>query len=70
MVKIHHLQLRCCPLLFHNFKQFNIKAATAHHLISQKEVDELLANDAIKTLTCGAGLYSNVFVVPKDTGCL
>ena len=43
MFKGHHLQLRCNPLLFDNFKCFNIKASTVHHPVTQKEVDELLA---------------------------
>ena len=69
-VKGHHLQLRFCPPLFHDFKQFNIKAATTHHPIIQKKVHELLAKDAIEPLTDDPGLYSNVFVVPKHTGGL
>ena len=33
MVWGHHLQLRYCPPLFHNFWQFNVKVAAADHLI-------------------------------------
>ena len=33
MVKGHNPQLKCCPMLFHNFRQFNIKGAAAHHPI-------------------------------------
>ena len=46
-VKGHHHQLRCCPLLFCNYRQFNIKAALAHHPIIYREVDELLAKGTI-----------------------
>ena len=64
MVRGHHLQLRSCPPLFHNFWQFNVKAAAAHHPIIQKQVDELLSKGVIKPCSGGAGFYSNVFVVP------
>ena len=58
-------------MLFHNFKWSNIKAPTADHPVIQKEVDELLAKDAIKLLSGGAGFYySDEFLVPKCTGCL
>ena len=67
IVKGHHLQLRYHPILFHIFKWCNIKAAKAHHPIIQKEVDEPLANGAIELSTGRAGLYSDVFVVPKCT---
>ena len=40
MLKVHHLQLRCGPLLFDNFRWFNIKATLAHHLIIHKGLDE------------------------------
>ena len=65
MVRGHYLQLKDCPLLFYYLQQFNIKAAMDVHPIIQKEVDELLAKDAIELLTGGVHLYSNVFVVPK-----
>ena len=55
MVKGHHLQLMYHPLLFHNFRQFKIKATYAHHGIIQKEVDDMLAKDAIEPTTCGVG---------------
>ena len=42
MVKGQHLQLRYQAPSFHNFTQFDIKVAAAHHPIIQKEVDELL----------------------------
>ena len=42
MVWGHHLQLRSHLPLIHNFWQFNVKVAVAHHPIIQKEVDELL----------------------------
>ena len=48
MVWGHHLQLRSHPPLFHNFQQFNVKVAAAHHLAIQKEVDELLDKGAIE----------------------
>ena len=70
MVKGHYLQLKCCPLLFHNFKQFHIKSTPAHHSNIQKEMDELLAKGAIEPSIGGAGFYSNVFVVSKHTGDL
>ena len=66
MVWGHHLQLRSHPPLFHNFQQFNVKAAAVHHPIIQKEVDELLAKGVIEP-SSGAGFYSNMFVVPKHT---
>ena len=68
MVLGHHLQLRYHPPLFHNFWQFNVKAAVAHHPIIQKKVNELLAKGAIEPSSGGAGFYSSVFVVPKFTG--
>ena len=61
MVKGHHLQLRSCPSLFCNFKWFNIKAATAHHPLTE---------GATEPSSDGAGLYSNVFVDPKHTSGL
>ena len=64
MVKGHHLQLRPHPPLFYNLKQFNVKAAAAHHPIIQKEVVELLAKGAIEPSSGGAGFQSNMFVVP------
>ena len=70
MVKGHHLQLRSCPPLFHNFKWFNMKAATTHHAIIQKEVDELLVKEAVGPKSVVAGFFSIVFIVPKHTGGL
>ena len=58
------------PSIIHNFRQFKIKATPAHHSIIQKEVDELLAKGAIEPSSGGAGFYSSVFVVHKDTGSL
>ena len=58
MVKGYHLQLRCHPPLFCNFRWFNIKATPVHHPIIQKEVDELLAKGCIEPSTVGADLYS------------
>ena len=66
----HHLQLRSHPPLFHDFWQFNVKATAAHHLVIQREVDELLANGATVPSSGGAGFYSSMFVVPKCTGGL
>ena len=54
--------------MFHNFWQFNVKAATTHHSIIQKKVDELLAKGVIEPSSGGAGFYSNMLVVPKHTG--
>ena len=70
MVKGHHLQLMSHPSLVCNFKHFNIEAATAHHPVTWKEVDELLAKGATEPATGGAGFYSNILVVPKHTGGL
>ena len=67
MVQGHHLQLRCHPLLFHNFKWFNIKAVQANHPIIQEEVDELLAKGGIEPSTGGVGFYFSLFVVCKNT---
>ena len=66
----YNLQLRSHSPLFHNFWQFNVKAAVAHHTIIQKEVHELLAKGAMEPFLGGAGFYSSVFVVPKHTGGL
>ena len=68
MVWWHHPQLQSHPPLFHNFWQFNVKAATAHHPIIQKEPGELLAKGTIELSSGGAGFYSSMFVVPKHTG--
>ena len=68
MVKGHHLELRCCPPLFHNFRWFNIKAIPAYHSIIQKEVNEHFAKDAFEPSSGGASVYSNIFVVPKCMG--
>ena len=70
MVWGHNLQLRSCPSLFHDFWQFNVKAAAAQHPIIQREVDELLAKGAIELFSGGAGFYSSMFVVPNCTGDL
>ena len=56
MVQGHHLQLRSYPPLVHNFWQFNVKVAAAHHPIIQKEMDELLAKGAVEPSSGGAGL--------------
>ena len=70
MVWGHHIQLRTHPPLFHNFQQFNVKAAAAHHSIIQKEVDGLFSKGAIGLSSGGAGFYSSMFVIPKCTGGL
>ena len=44
--------------------------ATTHHPIIQKEVNELLAKEAIEPSSGGAGFYSSVSVVPKHTAGL
>ena len=51
MVQSHHIHLRYHLLLFCNCIWFNIKAALAHHSITQKEVDELLGKDGIEPST-------------------
>ena len=51
----HHLQLWSHPSLFHNFWQFNVKLATTHHSIIQKEVDKLLAKGEIEPSSAGGG---------------
>ena len=50
----HHLQLQSHPPLFCNFWQFNVKVATTHDPIIDKEVDELLAKGAIGPSSGGA----------------
>ena len=70
MVQGHHLQLRSHPPLFCDFWHFNVKAAAGHHPVIQKEVNELLVKGAIEPSSGGAGFYSSMFVVPKDTGGL
>ena len=70
MVQGHHLQLRSHPPLFGDFRHFNVKVATAHHPVIQREVDELLAKGAIEPSLGGADFYSSMFVVPKHTGGL
>ena len=70
MVWSHCLQLRSCPPLFCDFWQLNVKVAAAHHPVIQREVDGLLAKEAIEPSSGGAGFYSSVFVVPKQTGGL
>ena len=70
MVQGHHLQLWSHHPLFHNFQQFNVKVATTHHSIIQKEVDELLARGTTEPSSGGAGFYSSMFMVPKHTGGL
>ena len=62
IVKGHHLQLRFYPLLLHNFRWVNFKAATVYHPIIQKEVDKLLAKGAINPFTGDAGIYSGLFL--------
>ena len=54
MVQDHHLQLQSHPPLFLNFQQFNLKVATTHHAIIQKEVHEQLAKGAIEPSSGGA----------------
>ena len=70
MVKGHHLQIRCHPPLLCNFKWFNIKAAPAHHLIIQMEVDEMLAKSTTEPSTSGASFCSKIFVAPMHVGGL
>ena len=55
MAKGHHLQLRCHLPLFHNIRQFKIKAIPAHHSIIENELDELLAKGPIEQSSGGAG---------------
>ena len=47
-----------------------MKAVAAHHPISQKQVDELLAKGAIEPSSGDAAFYFSVFVVPTCTGGL
>ena len=70
MVQGHHLQLRSCPPLFHNFQQFSTKVVAGHHPIIQKEVDELLSKEEIEPPSGGAGFCSRVSVVAICTGGL
>ena len=55
MVKDHHLQPRCFPPLFLNFRWFNIKGTPAQHSVIQKEMDELLAKGVIEPSSGEAG---------------
>ena len=64
MVKGQHLQLSHPPL-FYNFKWSNIKVAAAHHPVIQKEVNKLLAKGTTEPFDGAAGIYSNVYMVPK-----
>ena len=70
MIWGHHIQLRSHPPLFCDFWCFNVKVASAHHHVIQKEVDELLAKGAVEASMGGAGFYSSMFVVPNCTGGL
>ena len=70
IVKGHNLKLRCHPLLFCNYKQFNIKAAIAHHPVIQKDINKLLAKCATEPSASDAGFYLSMFVVPKHMGAL
>ena len=47
-----------------------MKAAAAHHPITQKEMDKMLSKEVIEPSSGDAGFYSSVFVVPKCTGNL
>ena len=60
MVKGHHLQLWKWPLLFHDFKQFSIKAAKVQCSVIQEAVQELLAKGDIEPSSGGTGFYSYV----------
>ena len=66
MVWSHHLQLRSCPSLFHDFLQFSVKETAAHSII-QKEVYELLSKVAIEPSSGGTWFYSSMFVVSMHT---
>ena len=44
------LQLRSHPPLIHDFQQFNVKAAAAHHPVIQMEVDEILLREHLNPL--------------------
>ena len=70
MVKGHHLQFKCHPLLFCNFTKFKIKATPAYHSIIQKEVNELLTKGVIEPSTGSTYFYSNIFATPMCTGGL
>ena len=70
MVQGHHLQLQLHPPLLCNFCQFNVKVATTHHPIMQKEVDEMLAKGVIEPSSGGVGFYSRMFLVAKHIGPL
>ena len=47
-----------------------MRVAATHHLIIQKEVDEMHVKGGIELSPGGGSLYSSVFVVPKHTGGL
>ena len=66
MVKDHCLKLVCNPLLFHNYKQFNIKVCVAYHSIIDMKAAKLLAKGANEMSGGVAGFssHSNVSWVP------
>ena len=47
--------------LFYNCKWFKGKASAAHHSVIEKDVNALLAKDAIAQSTDYGGVYSNLF---------
>ena len=55
MVWGHDLQLSCHSPLFHNFWQFTVKVAAAHHPIIQKKVEELLSKGVTEPYSGCAG---------------
>ena len=57
IVRRCQLQLKCCPLLFHNYTWFNIKASGAHHLLL--EADKPIAKDAIELFSGTTGFCCN-----------
>ena len=58
MGKGYHSQCVCHSTLFHDYKQFYIKALAAHHLVIQKKVSGLLVKGGIKPFTADAEFYS------------
>ena len=63
MVWGQDLQHKSHPPLFHDFLQFNVKVAAAHHPLISEGVDEPLAKGAVEPSLGGAGFYSSRFVV-------
>ena len=61
VVSGHYLRLESYLPLFHSFWQFNVKVATTHHPIIQKEVDEQLNHLLVVLVSFPACLRFQVY---------